>query len=248
MNRETAKRMATAKMYTPTGEPIRNLEAYRASGGTPCNARGERIQNPTAYRNAIEASIRQNTDDPKYQYHYTDNEAGKSIQDSGTIRASTHGLGGSGTYVTPKPPRCNDSAILSNNYDSATRKGDTRVQSYVRLDADGLNAQQIPAGGRNVWKVDGNVQLGDHNGYVASRQGHPRPSVNCFAASNAAYEEHDDGEYDSYHNNTYDDHDDSFDGCAYDDHNDDNNDASCHIFNAVDDDHDGGNCNSYFTY
>ncbi|KAL3908262.1 MAG: hypothetical protein SGILL_008549 [Bacillariaceae sp.] len=200
MDRNTAKRFATGKMYTPSGEPIRNLEAYRASGGTACNARGDVIENPTAYRNAIEASVRQNTNDPKYQYHYTDNEAAKSIRESGAIRASSNGLGGSGTYLTPKPPRCNGNAILSNNYDGATRVNDNRVQSYVRMDADGLNAQRVPnAGGRNVWKADGNVHFEEHNGFVGSRQNQSGPSTHYYAHSNDVYDDYDEDEGDSYY-------------------------------------------------
>ena len=93
-----------------------------------------------------------------------------SIQESGTIEASTRGLGGSGTYVTPKLPRCNDDAILSNNYGGGTGNKGHRVQSYIRMDADELNAQRVhDAGGRNVWKVDGDVDWQAHNGYVANR-------------------------------------------------------------------------------
>ncbi|KAL3921953.1 MAG: hypothetical protein SGILL_002474 [Bacillariaceae sp.] len=158
-------------MYTPLGEPIRNLEAYRAAGGQPCNERGEAIANPTAYRNAIEASIRQNTDDPKYHYHYTDDKAAKSIRQSGTITASSKGHFGSGTYLTSKPPRCNDDVILSNNYGRPSKNNSDQVQSYVRIDADRVNAHRVTnADGRNVWKVDGDVHLNDHNGFVAGRQ------------------------------------------------------------------------------
>lgn len=157
-------------MYTANGNSIRNLESYMSAGGKPRNSAGDIIQNPVAYRNTIEASVRQNTNNPKYLFHYTTNDAAASIGNGGgTIRASSSGLDGSGTYLTAKPPRCNTDTLLNNNYGTTTGRG-SNVQNYVRLNADSLDAQRVTsAGPRDVWKVNGDVNLHDHGGYIAER-------------------------------------------------------------------------------
>ena len=114
--KNVAKKIASSKMYTSSGEPIRDVEAYRAAGGQVYSSNGQVIHNPVAYRNTIEASVRQNTTDPKYLWHYTDTKGAKSIAESGTIKASSTGLGGPGTYGTAKPPRCTSNNLLNNNY------------------------------------------------------------------------------------------------------------------------------------
>jgi len=171
-SRNQAKAIASRQMFTASGERIRNVDAYVAAGGVPHTANGSRIHNPTAYGNVIEASVRQNTDDPKYLYHYTDTTGAEGISQSGTIAASTDGYDGAGTYVTAKPPRCTSETLLRNNYGGgATGKDDSRVESYVRIDNDGgtLDANRLDCCDRDVWKVNGDIHLNDHNAFVAPR-------------------------------------------------------------------------------
>ena len=202
---KTAKRIASSKMYTANGDSIRNLDSYMAAGGKPRNSAGDIIQNPRAYSNSIEASVRQNTDNPKYLHHYTTSEAASKIQKSGgIIKASSIGAGGSGTYLTAKPPRCNTNTLLNNNYDGvADSRGPSYVEKYIRLNNDGLDATRVPdVGGRDVWKVDGDVNLNNHGGYIADRShgadncadGGSYASLNTLHQSNADYVD------DSYHN------------------------------------------------
>ncbi|CAB9507632.1 expressed unknown protein [Seminavis robusta] len=136
-------------------------------------ASGDVIRNPTAYQNAIEASVRQNTDDPKYLYHYTTPQAAESIAKNGKIQASSTGLAGSGTYLTAKPPRCPVTPILFWKTITLPWPVDhpSYVDNYVRVDADDLYARHV-GGDRDVWKVDGDVDFYSHNGFVAERNQH----------------------------------------------------------------------------
>lgn len=167
-SRHVAKQIATRQMYTASGDPIHNLEAYMAAGGQPHNSSGQAIHNPTAYRNAIEASVRQNTTDPKYLYHYTTPEAADSIAESGRLEPSSGGLAGPGMYCTAKPPRSSTANLLQNNYGSATARDASFVQHYARIDTDTLDAEHV-GDDRNVWLVNGPVDLEQHGGYVAER-------------------------------------------------------------------------------
>ena len=161
-------------MYTANGDSIRNLESYMNAGGKPRNSAGHVLHNPVAYRNTIEASVRQNTNNPKYLYHYTTGDAATSIGNGGgTIRASSSGLDGSGTYLTAKPPRCNTETLLNNNYGTTKGRG-SNVQNYIRMDADSLDARRVTSTTRDVWKVNGDVNLHDHGGYIAERNSRRR--------------------------------------------------------------------------
>lgn len=169
-SRGHAKKIASNKMYTARGEPIQNLEAYVAAGGKPRSSSGKVIHNPTAYRNTIEASVRQNTGDPKYLYHYTNNDAAQKIEQSGVIRASKIGLDGAGTYVTAKPPRCTTNTLISNNYGAPNARDSSFVNNYIRVNADELNnARRVDSTNRDVWKVEGDIDLHENNGFVAQR-------------------------------------------------------------------------------
>lgn len=212
--------MAADKLYTARGEPIRNVDAYVQAGGRPTNAAGTTIHNPTAYQNSIEASIRQNTDDPKYLYHYTSQQVAESISDTGRIQASGDGLAGRGTYLTAKPPRCKSDTLLSNNYGSSGARDASFVDQYVRMDADHLSAEHV-GGSRDVWKVEGDVDVGRHSGFVDERgQQHHSYSGGEYhyndttrmddETNNGGYEEdlnvqsyHDNGDY--YDDDDYDD-------------------------------------------
>lgn len=167
-----AKAMASKKMYTASGESIYNLEAFLTAGGKAFNGAGERIDNPRAYCNSIEASMRQNTTEPKYLYHYTTPEAAASISASGILQASSDGLAGPGTYWTAKPPRSSTTNLLTNNYASASARDPSHVHSYVRMEND--NGQDLAAmhvgGQRDVWKINGSVDLEQqHGSFVAKR-------------------------------------------------------------------------------
>ena len=203
ISREASKRVASSKTYTAQGEPIRDLDAYVAAGGRPRNSAGDMIRNPKAYQNVIEASVRQNTNDPKYLYHYTNQQAAASITKSGTINASSGGLAGSGTYCTAKPPRCHPANLLSNNYASSTARDPSYVSSYVRMDADNLNAERVEDGNRDIWKVSGSVDLNQHNAFVAERH---QDSTNYGGTNNQGHY-YDDEYEDVCHEHQYNDFD-----------------------------------------
>jgi hypothetical protein len=193
-DRGTAQRIAERKMYTAGGDPIHNLDAYLNAGGRAHNSAGAVIQNPRAYRNAIEASVRQNTTDPKYLYHYTTDDAAAQIDASGHIAQSDTGMAGAGTYLTAKPPRTRTDALLHNNYASSTSRNSSYVDQYVRVDhTDHLAAIHVGRD-RDVWKVNGNVDLSSHNGFVATRSGKKRGrrTTNTYAGGYG----HDDGDSD----------------------------------------------------
>lgn len=206
-DRTAAQQIAGRRMYTASGEPIYNLDNYLAAGGQAYNSAGQMIQNPRAYRNAIEGSLRQNTTDPKYLYHYTTDTAAASIAESGSIMESPSGLAGAGTYLTAKPPRTRTDALLENNYGSATSRNASYVNQYARVAADNLSATHVGSD-RDVWLVNGDVDLSSHNGFVARRRGKTdkgrgddSASYSGFAASgymggDHGYDEDDDG-YDS---------------------------------------------------
>lgn len=201
VSRNAAAKLATSKMYTAVGESIRNLDAYVAAGGIAHNSAGDPIKNPKAYRNAIEASFRQNTQDPKYLYHYTNEAAAASISESRKVQASDSGLAGPGTYCTTKPPRCHTNTLLSNNYGSPTLRDASYVDRYVRIDADRVPAQQVSDGSRNIWKVDGNVHLDQHNSFIADRN-----------QSSYSDQQYYDQSYDDAVENTGQEYDDDYDG------------------------------------
>jgi len=165
-----------SRIYTSSGTPVRNAAAYAATGAPTYTKAGSGINNPVAYSNAIEARVRQNSDRPKYLYHYTNDESARKIEQSGRIRASA-GPGdcalGEGVYMTAKPPRTSSSSLLQNNYDGAGSAGKADlVEAYVRVDADlvrhsgGRGKQEL---GRNVFVVPGDVDLADAGAYIGKR-------------------------------------------------------------------------------
>lgn len=158
--RAKATNIASSKLYTSSGERIRNAAAYQAAGGRAYSSSGAKIHNTKAYTGAIEASVRQNTNDPKFFYHYTDNRSASQIAASGKIKASNAGAVGKGTYLTTKPPRCSDGTLLANNYGGIIPSRAAQVQSYVKLNADKIPAKNYTEQmGRNVWKAPGDVNL-----------------------------------------------------------------------------------------
>ena len=170
--RTQAKRIASSKLYTSSGERIRNPDAYTAAGGRAYSSNGSKIRNPTAYQNAIEASVRQNTNDPKFLYHYTDKSSAEKIAETGLIKASQSGAMGHGTYMTAKQPRCSLDGLLTNNYGQAHPSNRrSQVDCYVRVDADRVRAENGSAElGRNVWKVPGSVDLAKTDAFIGERQ------------------------------------------------------------------------------
>ncbi|KAJ8613106.1 hypothetical protein CTAYLR_004780 [Chrysophaeum taylorii] len=158
-------------MYTSRGDRIRNPSAYTAAGGRAFSSNGSGIRDPTAYQRAIDASVRQNSDSPVYLYHYTDPGSAAKIENSGMIKASSDGALGSGTYLTAKPPRTSSDRLMTNNYDGAASTRDaSKVDSYVRVDAARVQAENGRAAtSRDVWKVDGDVKLADAGAKIGSR-------------------------------------------------------------------------------
>mmetsp|Transcript_93196 Transcript_93196/g.240841 ORF Transcript_93196/g.240841 Transcript_93196/m.240841 type:complete len:187 (+) Transcript_93196:68-628(+) len=151
-------------LYTSSGAPIRNAAAYAATGARTYTTAGRSVKDPVAYSGAVESSRRQNTDTPKYLYHYTTADSAASIRDSGYMRGSrgpSDAALGEGTYLTAKPPRSSTESLLKNNYDSGAHAVDaSRVEAYVRVDAERVRAVSGRADlGRDVWVVPGK-QLG----------------------------------------------------------------------------------------
>lgn len=173
---KSSRGSVTKAIYTSSGTRVRNAAAYAATGAPTYTKAGSGINNPVAYSNAIEARVRQNSDRPKYLYHYTNDESARKIEQSGRIRASA-GPGdcalGEGVYMTAKPPRTSSSSLLQNNYDGAGSAGKADlVEAYVRVDADlvrhsgGRGKQEL---GRNVFVVPGDVDLADAGAYIGKR-------------------------------------------------------------------------------
>jgi hypothetical protein len=146
-------------VYTSSGDKVRNPAAYKAAGGRSYSKAGKAVSNPVAYSNSIEASVRQNTDSPKYLYHYTDKTSLGKIESSGELRGSTAPGSvalGRGAYFTAKQPRSSTSGLLTNNYGHAQGRDASKVAGYVRVDADRVSAKSgRDALGRDVWCVPG---------------------------------------------------------------------------------------------
>jgi hypothetical protein len=73
--------------------------------------------------------------------------------------------------MTAKPPRSSDSALLGNNYDgAASSMGSSKVQSFVRVEADKVGAISGRATlGRDVFVVPGDVALGSASAKLGYR-------------------------------------------------------------------------------
>lgn len=159
-------------VYTASGAPVRNVAAYAATGAPTFTGAGSTIRNPTAYAGAVEGAMRQTSSAPKHLYHYTDSDSLSKIASSGKINKST-GPGdcvlGEGVYLTAKTPNCSSKNLLANNYDGAVGSA-TRVEGYVRVDADKVQARSGQDElGRNVWVVPGNLDLGSANAKLSTR-------------------------------------------------------------------------------
>eukprot|EP00658_Telonema_sp_P-2_P063263 TRINITY_DN51986_c0_g1_i1.p1 TRINITY_DN51986_c0_g1~~TRINITY_DN51986_c0_g1_i1.p1 ORF type:complete len:120 (+),score=27.58 TRINITY_DN51986_c0_g1_i1:27-386(+) len=91
----------------------------------------------------------------------------------GRINASTRPCAlGEGVYFSAKPPRSSSSNLLKNNYGPGSHNS-SRVESYVRVDADSLptvvnGREQL--NGRDVFVVPGSVVLSSAGGVVRDRQ------------------------------------------------------------------------------
>mmetsp|Transcript_5238 Transcript_5238/g.12747 ORF Transcript_5238/g.12747 Transcript_5238/m.12747 type:complete len:181 (-) Transcript_5238:44-586(-) len=163
-------------VYNSYGQPVRNAEAYAATGAPTFTRAGNYVSNPVAYSGAIEASVRQNTDSPKYLYHYTDTSSASNIQQSGYVKQSTSSSDcalGQGVYLTAKAPRASSQSLLSNNYAAgASARGASKVESYVRVDADRVRSNLTngrDALGRDVFLHKGDLDLGAAGGKVGKR-------------------------------------------------------------------------------
>ncbi|KXJ13888.1 uncharacterized protein LOC110239668 [Exaiptasia diaphana] len=113
----------------------------------------------------------------KYFYHYTDERGAYGILSSGIIKESTDtqrdAILGKGVYVTDLPPRTLDNQLLVNNYDGATKAGDTNNVSYcVQLVARGLQINRFMKDlltGRQVYKHEGDIMLSEYNVQIFRR-------------------------------------------------------------------------------
>jgi len=73
---------------------------------------------------------------------------------------------GRGVYLTGKVPKCTSSSLLTNNYGSSKihKERAAKTKSYVRVDADKVGAYDgADQLGRNVWKVQGDLDLRNKN-------------------------------------------------------------------------------------
>ena len=78
---------------------------------------------------------------------------------------------GRGVYLTAKPPRCASDSLLSNNYGQALPTNQSKVESYVRVDADTITAENgSKEMGRNVWKASGSVDATKTTGAVVGNR------------------------------------------------------------------------------
>jgi len=160
-------------MYTKSGDPVFNPEAYARAGGQCYNTAGTRINNPTAYADAISTRKSQNSDQPKEFYHYTDTKSAQQIERSGRINQS-QGPGdcvlGEGTYLTGKHPSCRDDTILTNNYGSSSGRSG-KVDSFVKIPAKNIKVESgKDATGRNVFVHRGDIDLNKVGGKVVNRK------------------------------------------------------------------------------
>lgn len=159
-------------VYTRSGEPVSNVEAYAATGAPCFSSNGSEIRNPTAYADTVDSYKSQASDNPRHLYHYTDRESAQQIQEFGKISASC-GPGdcalGPGVYATSKAPNCSSETLTKNNWNSSSKT--TRTEAYIRLDANKVTAQSgMDELGRNVWKVPGDVDLKSANAKVGYRR------------------------------------------------------------------------------
>eukprot|EP00746_Dinoflagellata_sp_MGD_P168274 gnl/MRDRNA2_/MRDRNA2_99598_c0_seq1.p1 gnl/MRDRNA2_/MRDRNA2_99598_c0~~gnl/MRDRNA2_/MRDRNA2_99598_c0_seq1.p1 ORF type:complete len:178 (+),score=15.71 gnl/MRDRNA2_/MRDRNA2_99598_c0_seq1:71-604(+) len=158
------------------GQTIRSPSAYAATGAPIFSSGGTQIRNFESYSSAVNSYKSQASSNPTHLYHYTTSENAAKILESGTIKASTNTKTdcrlGPGTYFTSKAPNCSKENILSNNYGPArnARSGnsrsnpyDSRADSFVKIPTENLWGQGLVNGkdetGRNVWKVNGDVNL-----------------------------------------------------------------------------------------
>lgn len=163
----------SSEVYTASGTRVRNPEAYARTGAPTYTRRGRPISDPVAYSGAIEASVRQNTAEPKYLFHYTSSDSLGKIRQTGHIQPSSSAGDcalGSGVYFTAKQPRASSDGLLKNNYDGAGG-APHRVEAYVRVDADKVNGKSGRTDlGRDVFVVPGAVNLEKANAKAGYRQ------------------------------------------------------------------------------
>ena len=106
-------------VYTSSGKPVYNVEAYAATGaptfsssgkvcvcihaaaadtgrgqGRGCSSphrssRAQELFAPVAYAETVDSAKRQSSSNPKYLYHYTDEHSLRSISSSGYIKSSS---------------------------------------------------------------------------------------------------------------------------------------------------------------
>lgn len=168
-----SSRYSPTGLYTSSGQPIRNADAYAATGAPTFSSSGGFVGRPSAYSSAVQGRISQNTDSPKHLYHYTSTSSADKIQSSGYIKPSTSAGDcrlGEGAYFTAKQPRSSDAGLLANNYGRSTSSRADDTRAYVRVDAEKVSAINGRAElGRDVWSVPGGVDLSGANAKFGTR-------------------------------------------------------------------------------
>jgi len=126
-------------LFTRDGDLIRDLDKYVRSG-QPCFSQLQNeVKNPFAY-----AKTRYGKE-PKFVYHYTDNESLRKILMSGEILPSLEQDGdakmGDGVYMTTIPEWASKKVILRNNYDGAALKDEysRRAEAFIRIPFEDLD-------------------------------------------------------------------------------------------------------------
>ena len=74
------------------------------------------------------------------------------------------------------------------------------VDQFVRMDTDKLDVECVQgSGGRDVWKVNGDVNLNDHNAYVGDRSHHSGANDEGRTQSGSYYSSNDNNDDHLYH-------------------------------------------------
>lgn len=101
-------------------------------------------------------------------FHHTSPEGVKAIHQSGYIMQSQKGNGdayfGDGTYVTKMGPDMPKDEVAKNNFDGRSQRWEThrdmgKVDVALEINIPQNKVTCVPASGRDVWKVDGNIPV-----------------------------------------------------------------------------------------
>ena len=178
-----------AKTYTSTGRPVSNPVAY--AGAIEASVRQNTSAPKYLYHYTDSSSLNKISDSGRIKSSTGPGDCalGRGVCAYGMTRTLHPKRWQSGVTLgiqepppikshrprvadmTAKPPRSSDSALLHNNYDGAASSvRSSKVQSYVRVDADKVNAfngrDQL---GRDVFVVPGDVHLAKSSAKLGHR-------------------------------------------------------------------------------